>query len=219
MGHLSKLPPLGIAVLFVLAVLMVGGIPSETHTTYINGSRVQSPELIAVGNLTVGNTTNASANSVTRIYANGTTQRTNTSTGAVLPLNLTSPLAFGASNLSIYPNGTIANAVMVGCNGCASAIAAVINSQSYVGNDTANRAIAHGLGKIPRFVTMVDANGAYGTMVLVNGTAAIYQGSNTANTIYAVTGPDATNFYVGNAAAYPTSANGNGITYYWTAVG
>lgn len=109
MGLRSKLPPLGIAALFILAVLIAGGVPSETHTTYINGSRVQSPELIGVGNLTAGNVTNNTNNSVVRIYPNGTIQRTNTSTGAVLPLKLGGIL--NASGFAI-PNAVLDNATI-----------------------------------------------------------------------------------------------------------
>ena len=197
--------------------LWVGlGISSETHTTYINGSRVQSPGLEAVGNLTVGNATNASANSVTRIYANGSIQRVNTSTGAVLPLNL-SNLSFQNSNLSIYPNGTIANAVMMGCNGC-NIDNVSMSSGQYVGNDTVNRAIPHGLTRVPQFVGMTSDGGDYWLFQL-HGIAKHYIISSTANTNYAVTASDTTNFYVGNAASYPGSGNGNGVTYYWTAWG
>lgn len=215
----SDLPYLAVLGLFLAALFVGVGIDSETHTTYINGSRVQSPELVAVGNLTVGNTTNASANAVTRIYANGTVQRTNTSTGAVLPLNFTSNLTFTASNLTIHPNGTIANAQMVGCSGCIEVNASKVTTGSYVGNDTVNRAVAHGMGRAPLAVYMVEDSGTNGLLFILDG----YGGGKLYNTKtpsnYAVTVPDATNFYVGNAGSYVLSGNANGQTLYWTAIG
>ena len=87
---------------------------------------------------------------------------------------------------------------------------------TYTGDDTVNRAIAHGLGATPKMVVIIDSTGAI--LVHIFGAAAVlnYQ-HGSAGTGLAVTIPDSTNFYVGNATAYPGSGNGVGYTYYWVA--
>lgn len=85
---------------------------------------------------------------------------------------------------------------------------------SYVGDGINNKAVAHGLGRIPAFVRIrtsgvgMDSNAEYliAGLAQVNAIAAVAA---------AVTAADATNFYVGTDAAH---ANANGTTYYWMAV-
>ena len=94
---------------------------------------------------------------------------------------------------------------------------ATIASGNYAGDNTANKAIAHGLGAIPKAVFIVAASYQY--QILIGyafirwlSTAPAYGG-------HAVTAPTSTNFYVGNATDYGQSANATGTTYYWVAIG
>lgn len=59
--------------LLILALGVGLGISSETHTTYINGSRVQSPAFNATGNVTINDTL--------RLFGNGSVR------GAILDAN------------------------------------------------------------------------------------------------------------------------------------
>lgn len=94
----------------------------------------------------------------------------------------------------------------------------VSTSGTYVGNDTANRAIPHGLGKIPAIYFIVE-DGAYLFVELVslNQIEGISAAAGAQYT-YPQTAPTTTNFYVGNAASYNRSANNTGHTYYWVAL-
>ena len=87
---------------------------------------------------------------------------------------------------------------------------------SYVGNGTVNRAIAHGLGAIPRAIFWQSYDPAeyvrIGAALKTNyhkSSGHGYTGDQTAS--------DATNFYVGLAADYGNSCNFAGMTYYWVA--
>lgn len=92
------------------------------------------------------------------------------------------------------------------------------SSGSYTGNSTANRAIAHGLGVIPAIVFIVDFNRGYWYR-LIRGQAAIAHMRSDSQGNLAVTAPNNTNFFVGNAAEYMKSANNSGDPYYWVAIG
>ena len=84
---------------------------------------------------------------------------------------------------------------------------------SYVGNSTLNKAIPHGLGKIPSGVIWIHASaGGW----IVGGIGSIFGLESNVQYATAVTAPNATNFYVGNDNK---SANLNGQTYYWGAFG
>lgn len=88
------------------------------------------------------------------------------------------------------------------------------NSGTYTGDSSANRAIAHGLGRIPSLVLLVsnDVNFTY----IVNGLDAIIHPTDGAH--YHVTAMDANYFYVGNAANYTDSDNLNLAVIYWAAM-
>lgn len=91
-----------------------------------------------------------------------------------------------------------------------------IASGSYTGNDTANRAISHGLGKVPKLIFFQATN----TIVEISGLSVrlgVYNAMISGLPTYAsaVTAADATNFYVGSAANYEYSGNGDTHTYYW----
>lgn len=86
----------------------------------------------------------------------------------------------------------------------------IAQSGTYVGNDTANRAIPHGLGRIPKLV-YIRRDGNTSQFFLKGGDLL---GVN----VYAVTAWNSNNFYVGNAGNYAGSANGNTLPYSWTAI-
>jgi len=93
-----------------------------------------------------------------------------------------------------------------------------INTGQYTGDSTANRAIAHGLSKVPSIVIINDYTGT--RLYHINKERArinfVYV---TASGNYAVTAPDSTNFYVGNATSYPDSGNMTAYVFDWVAIG
>jgi hypothetical protein len=100
-------------------------------------------------------------------------------------------------------------------------IAIVTSSGSYTGNGTVNRAIPHGLGVTPKIVFLViSATLSYLFNIFgAQGYIQCLMGGADAFVLKAVTTPDATNFYVGNAADYITSANSQSVSYLWVAIG
>ncbi|GAI54372.1 unnamed protein product, partial [marine sediment metagenome] len=91
-------------------------------------------------------------------------------------------------------------------------------SGSYTGDNTVNRAIAHGLGRIPHLVVIFRR---YSDTIaqlfnIIKGMAFI--ASLIGDRYYAVTAVDATNFYVGNATDYEHTANKSGSDYKWIAI-
>lgn len=95
--------------------------------------------------------------------------------------------------------------------------APALTSGAYTGDSTVNRAIAHSLGAIPKLVFIMRGASSYGWYREMSGVAAISYKYNGANDALAVTAPDATNFYVGNATSYFYSANDNNV-YNWVAI-
>lgn len=118
---------------------------------------------------------------------------------------------FKISNAGVLEVGTIPNARL------SSPIAAT--SGTYTGDSSVNRAIAHGLGRIPKMVFIIG--GAAGWYRIITGQALIWyqRASLSESGNIAVTAPDATNFYVGNATNYANSANLATGDYYWIAIG
>jgi hypothetical protein len=99
------------------------------------------------------------------------------------------------------------------------ALTALINTGTYVGDATTNKAIAHGLGRVPTIIFIWVAI-AGTTWRWVHGLeAALHFLSDTSSQVFTVTIPDATYFYVGNPADYATSGNNSGSTYRWVAIG
>lgn len=98
-----------------------------------------------------------------------------------------------------------------------------ITSGSYTGDSTANRAIPHGLGVVPKLVLIMrNTAGAESYVFRIYGDQAKirdwYVGGTVAAGALDVTAPDATNFYVGNATSYDRSANYTGVAYVWVAL-
>jgi hypothetical protein len=90
-----------------------------------------------------------------------------------------------------------------------------IASDSYPGNNTANRAIAHGLGMTPKLVLL--SLGTHGRTLKILESGKIEFVSDAGSNLLAVTAWDSTNFYVGNATEYAHSANDNSFTWSWVA--
>ena len=133
------------------------------------------------------------------------------------------PYATAASTWARLPKGTAGQVLVM--NGAATAPEwgtglALITSGSYTGNATVNRAVAHGLGVTPKIVFIAHPTGGsffriYGSLALI-----MYQNAGLpASGSLAVTIPNATNFYVGNATDYGLSANTNAVVWHWVALG
>jgi hypothetical protein len=84
-----------------------------------------------------------------------------------------------------------------------------INSGSYNGDNTSNRAIKHGLNTSPKLVQIMRNDGANTFNLLAPSHLVGLKGYSVSN----IKSFDANNFYVGD------SANNSGFTFYWVAYG
>jgi hypothetical protein len=91
-------------------------------------------------------------------------------------------------------------------------------SGSYTGDGTANRAVAHGLGSIPKIVILHSNSSGVGIGVNMRGNILKFVGTTTAGQ-FVVTTTDSTNFYVGSAGDYPNSFNNSGALHSFTVIG
>lgn len=84
---------------------------------------------------------------------------------------------------------------------------------NYAGDNTQNRAIAHGLGRVPKFIMFQQ---------IVAGDSSVLQAYSTINTRIVdtanttVTAWDATSVYVGGVTGAVNNVTGS--TYYWVAI-
>jgi len=103
--------------------------------------------------------------------------------------------------------------------------ATAVKSGTYTGDNSVNRAIPHGLPRTPRgvIIAAVDvvqpAIARPGFLITDTVAKAIQLKGDVASTALAVTAMDSTNFYVGNATGYSTSANVSDYNYFWVAIG
>ena len=88
-----------------------------------------------------------------------------------------------------------------------------LTSGTYNGDASVNKAIAHGLGKVPKIVIITCNDDSF----LILKPDLIVNPNNSSS--FAITAWTTTNFYVGNAAQYSQSANENTKPYYWAAIG
>jgi hypothetical protein len=106
---------------------------------------------------------------------------------------------------------------------------AFISSGTYTGNSSGNRAIAHGLGIIPKIVLIqnqTDTSALY-FYIIFPGFGYIMGFQLTGGSWYGEASPanltvtqmDANNFYVGHAGFYANTANLSGKAYRWVASG
>ncbi|MCK5216609.1 MAG: hypothetical protein KAJ93_02410 [Methanosarcinales archaeon] len=89
---------------------------------------------------------------------------------------------------------------------------AIIASDTYNGNSTVNRAIPHGLGKVPKHVHIYVDNDVFNWHMGIGTKLDMLYGV-AAHTVYTVTEWDETNFYVGQAPNYDNTANITGRVY------
>lgn len=100
-------------------------------------------------------------------------------------------------------------------------ITGYVVSGNYVGDSSVNKAIAHGLGRTPGIVFIIEnAASPNGRQFRILGAVAsiFFVSASPSAGNYDVTIPNATNFYVGNATNYQNSANYTGSSYYWVAM-
>ena len=118
-------------------------------------------------------------------------------------------LAMGAHNITLGAAQTVDGRDVSAIN--------TLVSGTYVGNGNVNRAVAHGLGVIPKHVIIVGVDGFVAQLSEdYNGARLLYTNA-AADGFYAVTALDADNFYVGNAGSFPNSVNNAGAGYGWMA--
>ncbi len=96
--------------------------------------------------------------------------------------------------------------------------ASIFSAGTYSGNDSANRAIPHGLGVTPKLVHITQV-GRYEQYWIYDGDAVVKFFNPSTQQNLAVTAMNSTNFYVGNATHYAQSANGTGLDFRWLALG
>jgi len=99
-------------------------------------------------------------------------------------------------------------------------------SGSYTGDNSQNKAIAHGLGTTPKLVLITARVPTLYTWQysIVNAQAEIQCIRLNDTTVQkgcnrAVTAPDSTNFYVGDGTNHSDSANDSSYTFDWVAIG
>lgn len=91
---------------------------------------------------------------------------------------------------------------------------------TYTGDSTVNRAIPHGLGVTPKVVLITTDKAAAVMFRIYDNVAKIFCVGSAVDDNLAVTAMTSTNFYVGNATDYMSSANHDAPeTYYWVAIG
>ena len=153
-----------------------------------------------------------------------------------LPLNTRGDLLTFASALTKLPAGSNGQYLQAdssqdaGLKWASLSGIAVIASGSYTGNNSANRAVSHGLGVTPKLVMIfMPATGYNDTYeyILHAGASCIYykeyQAAGDASpedgNPYAVATMDSADFYVGHGGSYDKTANSSGKVYYWIAIG
>lgn len=94
---------------------------------------------------------------------------------------------------------------------------AVMATGTYTGDNTANRAIPHGLGVTPNLVLIIEDGAGKSACFIIIRVAMIMEIAGGGSEV--VTIPNATNFYVGNAVSYTRTANDNTENYRWFAIG
>lgn len=97
--------------------------------------------------------------------------------------------------------------------------ATLMTSGEYTGDGGVNKAIAHGMSKIPTIIFITSNVGSLGWIFTARAETNCLYPAATSSTILAVTVPDTTNFYVGNATSLLNSLNNIDSLYKWVALG
>lgn len=138
---------------------------------------------------------------------------------AAIPSLATSKITSGQFPLVRIPRGTDTHVLTAKGAGVSPAYEApaaggvAITLGSYAGDNSVDRAIPHGLGITPKVIFITSGAFMFAEMYYLSK---IYM---LVAAFHVITIPNATNFYVGNAASYFQSANATGTTYYWVAIG
>lgn len=93
------------------------------------------------------------------------------------------------------------------------------NYGSYAGDNTVNRAIAHGLGVVPTVVLICNLNSMYWFRISRANATILFCLQPAETSGVSVSELNSTNFYVGATGGYLKSANASGEAYYWIAIG
>jgi hypothetical protein len=89
------------------------------------------------------------------------------------------------------------------------------NSGTYVGDSSANKAIAHGIGRVPGIIHIWNIDTWTEHFQVLGVTGVVVRNFTDTRS---VTGANSTNFYVGTAGSYAESANNTGVNYLWIAL-
>jgi hypothetical protein len=157
-----------------------------------------------------------SGNDVTSIPQSLQTYYTNYAAFPTTGLKVGS-LAYATDNLRLYRwNGAAWQPITPDPAGFGNAS---ISTGTYNGDDTADRAIPHGLGVVPKLVLISTSDALFLFLSsLVDQYLRFQTGASpSVGGSYVVAAKTATNFYVGDAASYTNSANASGNVYYWVA--
>lgn len=99
--------------------------------------------------------------------------------------------------------------------------AVIINEGSYTGDDGVNRAVAHGLGRLPKVIIISSLTGGPLIAFIIAGQAKIFGFHSITGVLRPldVAAPDSTYFYVGNATAIDSSMNADTYSYTFEVLG
>ncbi len=150
----------------------------------------------------------------TEISATAAIAKTKLAALGIVDADVDAGAAIAMSKLSLaITNAQVAAGAAIAVSKLEAGVAKIVTT-NYVGNNTVNRAIAHGGGATPRFGFCLPGEATHGWLsCLLAGTFKYV--SHLEAIALAVTAWDSTNIYVGNATAYYATGNELGSTYYW----
>lgn len=129
----------------------------------------------------------------------------------LLPGLKTGDIGFGTDTVILYRwNGAAWSSI-------ASTNTLRVITGTYTGDSTVNRFITHNLYSVPKII-IIFCESLNSLHMLFTNIGSMFFITPTIGSI-TVTNPNATNFYVGNAANYINSANLNASNYYYVIIG
>lgn len=93
-----------------------------------------------------------------------------------------------------------------------------IKTGTYTGDDTANKAVSHGLARTPKIILVTNRSN-YQSFLGNEGAADWVWRRASDNNHQHTTSATALYFYIGNAGDYQVSVNASGVVYEWVAIG
>jgi hypothetical protein len=199
---------------------------TDAHTMTIDGVDVSAHAASATAHGLVAATdpSDAAQRHVMEVINGATAWSVQDLFDATAPAALAAAATAGTSLLAahrdhVHLDPAIAHAALTATHGAA--FIAGVTSGTYTGDNTAARAIAHGLGRVPKFVFIINqSTGAtFYTETVSYGSGAAIASWGTTSAAIAMTAFSTTNFYVGDNPASANGANMNTISYGWTAFG